>query len=169
MSRAFKIGTGALTPWPVAAPAAPARPLTVLGGSQRLVLPQVPATQPFIPVPPPVTTPSIWRSDGPALRPASRVAPSLFRTSAFPLRTPTAVYNFHIYGITKDSAGAALAGCVVKLYRTSDDALMQQTISGADGSYEFRCTSQFFACYIVAYLAGSPDVAGTTVNTLLGT
>ena len=74
-----------------------------------------------------------------------------------------------ISGITKDSTGAALGGCTVKLYRTSDDVLLGTTVSDATtGEYKFNA-SHCCAQYLVAYKAGSPDVAGTTVNTLVGT
>lgn len=83
---------------------------------------------------------------------------------------PKPAYNFQISGVTKDSAGAVLGSCTVKLYRTSDDVLLFTTTSDATtGAYQFLNASPFFACYVVAYKAGSPDTAGTTVNTIIGT
>lgn len=78
-----------------------------------------------------------------------------------------AVY-LRIFGVTKDSAGAALASCTVKLFETLTDRYVESQVSGADGTYEFRSASLSTAYYVVAYKAGSPDVAGTTVNTLVG-
>ena len=81
--------------------------------------------------------------------------------------TPPLVLS--ISGITKDSVGSVLGGCVVKLYRTVDDALVGTTMSDVTtGEYKFYA-SPYAAHYLVAYKAGSPDVAGTTVNTLVGT
>lgn len=79
--------------------------------------------------------------------------------------TPTKLI---ISGITKDSAGSVLASCTVSLYRTSDDSLMERTTSDGSGAYSFSAIGLSETYYIVAYKAGSPDVSGTTVNTLLG-
>lgn len=71
-------------------------------------------------------------------------------------------------GITKDATGAALAACVVRCFRTTPAVFVSQTVS--DGSGNYRASSLGgVACFCVAYKAGSPDVAGTTVNTLIGT
>lgn len=78
-----------------------------------------------------------------------------------------AVY-LRVFGVTKDSTGAALSGVTVKLYRTADDALVDMAVSNGGGNYEFRSASPTTAYYVVAYKAGAPDVAGTTVNTLVG-
>lgn len=85
-------------------------------------------------------------------------------------------YVLRISGVTRDSAGAALAACTVKLFRTRDNVFVTQKISDESGNYSFDNVSpdqlanvsvgeQF---YTVAYKAGSPDVAGTSLNTLVG-
>ena len=74
-----------------------------------------------------------------------------------------------ISGITKDSAGTALPSCTVKLFPTDTDTERDEVVSSASGAYEFRSASPGVNHYAVAYRAGSPDVAGTTVNTLTGT
>jgi hypothetical protein len=74
-----------------------------------------------------------------------------------------------IFGVTKDSAGAVLASCTVSLYRTLDDMLFEKVISDGSGNYAFSAIGLSEQYYVVAYKAGSPDVAGTTVNTLVGT
>ena len=74
-----------------------------------------------------------------------------------------------ISGVTKDSAGVILGSCVVELYRTSDDMPLEKVTSDATtGVYQFSSVSLGQAYYVVAYKAGAPDVAGTTVNTLVG-
>lgn len=75
--------------------------------------------------------------------------------------------HFTITGVTKDSAGAALGNCVVDLFRTEDDSCAGRVQSDASGNYKIEATPQL-THYAVAYKAGSPDVAGTTVNTLVG-
>ena len=73
-----------------------------------------------------------------------------------------------ISGYTKDSTGAVLPSCVVDLCRTVDDLRMDTGTSDAAGYYEFRTAIPAETYYVVAYKAGAPDVAGTTVNTVVG-
>lgn len=77
--------------------------------------------------------------------------------------------DFKISGTTRDSTGAALGGCAVDWFNTADDVKLGSTTSDADGLFEFRGAGQPpNAYYLVAYKAGSPDLAGTTANTLVG-
>lgn len=75
-----------------------------------------------------------------------------------------------ISGVTRDSAGAILGGCVVELYQTLTDLPLQKVTSDATtGAFTFTAARYAPTThYIVAYKAGSPDVAGTTLNTLTG-
>jgi len=73
-----------------------------------------------------------------------------------------------ISGQTQDCNGSPVAGCIVKLYATATDTLMMSTISDANGVFSFLIPSTL-QYYIVAYKAGGSDLAGTTVNTLMGT
>lgn len=91
------------------------------------------------------------------------------RRMAFPRVVP-APKTFSITGTTRDSAGVALGNCVVHLFRTSDDLEMDQVNSDSAGLYTFSSNiSPTLPYYAVAYKAGSPDVAGTTRNDLVGT
>jgi hypothetical protein len=81
-----------------------------------------------------------------------------------------------ISGITKDSTSTPIAGVTVKAYRTAADvnnslnADLQEgpaVVSDAAGNYTVCLTNQD-AHYLVGYKAGSPDIAGTTLNTLQG-
>lgn len=74
-----------------------------------------------------------------------------------------------ISGVTQNASSAALVGCTVKLYRTSDDVEIATTVSDGSGNYVFpiQALATGGPYYIVAYKAGSPDVAGTTVNTII--
>ena len=73
---------------------------------------------------------------------------------------------WRLSGTTKDSAGAALGSCVVDMFSTPDDTIRAQTTSDASGLFSFTVDSNSRTYYLVAYKPGSPDVAGTTVNTL---
>lgn len=75
--------------------------------------------------------------------------------------------SYIISGITRNAASAPLAGVTVDLFDTATNQLVLSTVSDAGGNYTFNVTGQH-TFYAVAYLAGSPDVAGTTVNTLTG-
>lgn len=87
------------------------------------------------------------------------------RPKAFfvPFRQPV---RYTITGVTKDSTGAALGSVIVDLFDTASDVIRGTTISDANGNYlvDGQIDTTY---YLVAYLAGSPDVAGTTVNTLV--
>ncbi len=84
-------------------------------------------------------------------------------------RTPRSPRQFVIADVTKDSTDAILGGCTVKLYRVMDNAAFMETVSDpVTGAFSFSVPSNGWVCYAVAYKAGAPDVAGTTVNTLVG-
>lgn len=75
-----------------------------------------------------------------------------------------------IKGVTKDSVGATIANAIVQGFVTSTDAYVGEVTSGEDGTYTLGTeTIAGVQHYLVAYKAGSPDVAGTTVNTLTST
>jgi hypothetical protein len=72
-----------------------------------------------------------------------------------------------ISGQTLDSSGAPNGGCTVMLFNTATGLLVDTQISDGSGNYRLSDPNAA-ACFIVAYEAGSPDTAGTTVNTLTG-
>lgn len=86
-----------------------------------------------------------------------------------PFRSPPfSNYRPTLTGVTKDSTGSALGGCVVQLFRVWDDGIVAETTSDGSGNFTFYPTVSG-PYYIVAYKTGAPDVAGTTVNTLVAT
>lgn len=81
--------------------------------------------------------------------------------------SPRAFYGaFHISGVTRDSTGAALGNCTVHIYDTGTDTKQATTVSDGSGNYSVSLATNSGFFYVVAYLPGSPDVAGTTVNTV---
>ncbi len=72
-----------------------------------------------------------------------------------------------ISGQTKDSGGNPLSYVTVSGFLTADGSFVRQIVSDVGGYYVFT-TQYLTAHYLVAYKAGSPDVAGSTVNTLIG-
>lgn len=72
-----------------------------------------------------------------------------------------------INGQTKDASGNPLGSCTVEIVRTSNDSKIDKQNSDANGLYDISVYDDG-PFYAVAYKAGAPDVAGTTVNTLVG-
>lgn len=101
--------------------------------------------------------------------------PILFRLRhnlpVLPVNPPglvTPPVKFIIGGVTKDSSGVALAGVTVDLFRTIDNVMIDSAVSDGSGNYQFSTPGPGQNYYVVAYKAGAPDVAGTTLNTLTG-
>ena len=95
--------------------------------------------------------------------------PSVF--SFWANKDDTVPYNYSITGQTLNSTGGTQAGCNVYIYYTKNNQILNSTVSDVNGNYSFNVNDPYSApsqFYVVAYLPGSPDVAGTTVNTLTG-
>ena len=69
-------------------------------------------------------------------------------------------------GVIRDVWGTAVAGAVVKLFRTVDDSLVWSTTSATDGSYTLS-TPFTDAHYLYSFKDDVIDTAGATVNTLI--
>ena len=82
--------------------------------------------------------------------------------------TPFFERPYTVSGTTTNGSGTPLANCNVNLFTTKDDVKQSEIYSDANGNYTIPA-SQYLTYYATAYLPGSPDVAGTTVNTLKGT
>jgi hypothetical protein len=81
--------------------------------------------------------------------------------------------NLRITGVTYDASGNRLGSCTVEVFETDTNQCVDKQVSDGSGNYMVQIPvglnqTQTATWYIVAYLAGSPDVAGTTVNTLTG-
>lgn len=75
-----------------------------------------------------------------------------------------------IRGTTVDSVDAPVANAIVQGFVTATDAYVGEVTSAEDGTYTLGTeTAAGVQHYLVAYKAGSPDIAGTTVNTLTAT
>jgi len=97
---------------------------------------------------------------------ATVIKATSFETNCTFQRTMFHGVKYAISGVTKDSAGAALGDCEVHLFYTVTDNIVGVIRSDANGNYQFL-VGPSLSCYAVAYKVGSPDVAGTTVNTLV--
>jgi hypothetical protein len=74
--------------------------------------------------------------------------------------------RYGITGVTRDAYGSPVGGVTVKLFLTSDDSRVDQAVSDPVGT--FLVSSPYLTGhYLVAYKTGTPDVEGTTVNTLV--
>jgi hypothetical protein len=72
-----------------------------------------------------------------------------------------------ITGFVYDVTGSPVSGAIVQLYDTATGLLVDQTTSAGDGSYTVGDPNAV-NCFLVGYLFGSPDTAGTTVDTVAG-
>jgi hypothetical protein len=75
--------------------------------------------------------------------------------------------SFTISGVTRDSSGVALGSCQVDLFQA--DAFrtpIATTTSDGSGNFSLTVSQNSGAFFLRAYKSGSPDVAGTSVNTL---
>lgn len=69
-------------------------------------------------------------------------------------------------GITRDQYGSPLGGCTVRLFRTSTNELQAIVTSDANGA--FLATSPYNdAHFMTVHKAGSPDVAGASIDTII--
>lgn len=76
--------------------------------------------------------------------------------------------NFSIAGVTQDAGGVAMGSVTVRLFNTATNAVEQTIVSDATtGAYAF-VVDKTQRYYTVEYKAGSPDVFGTSANTLAG-
>lgn len=72
-----------------------------------------------------------------------------------------------IKGACVDASDTVIPGATVQAFRTSDDAFAGYEVqSREDGSYDLATNFPGVNHYVVAYIAGSPDRGGTTLNTL---
>jgi hypothetical protein len=75
-----------------------------------------------------------------------------------------------IKGTCVDASEVAIAGAIVQGFVTATDAYVGEVQSNLDGTYTLGTeTLPGVQHYLVAYKPGSPDIAGTTVNTLTST
>jgi hypothetical protein len=82
-------------------------------------------------------------------------------------RTTKTTQSFSISGFTRDSDGTQLDACDVVLYESATDLPVARTVSDASGNYSMTLGNNAGTFYVVAYKDGSPDVFGTTVDTLV--
>lgn len=84
---------------------------------------------------------------------------------------PQQTSRYVVSGVTRDGVtNAVLGGCVVRVYETVTNILRGYTISDVNGNWAVEISGdRTIALRAIAYLAGSPDLKGTSVNTLLAT
>ena len=70
-------------------------------------------------------------------------------------------------GFSRDASGGVIAGVTVKCMLTSTDTKQSEAVSDANGLFVVS-TAEAGGHYLIFYKTGTPDISGTTVNTLLG-
>lgn len=95
-----------------------------------------------------------------------------FQTNAFQ-QTPLAfqivsgAITWKLAGVTRNQHGAPLAGVTVDVFDDVTEAFLGTAVSDSGGNYVVTLSSSGHNLFAVGYLAGSPDVSGTTLNTLV--
>ena len=75
-------------------------------------------------------------------------------------------YSFYtLSGVSRDSTGAPLGGCTVKVFMTLNDTKVYETVSDGSGNWSIDVSPNPGPFYYVEYLVGTPDRAGTSINT----
>ena len=73
-----------------------------------------------------------------------------------------------VKGLCVDASGAAIPGANVAAFRTSDNQVAGVTVqSREDGSYDAPTAFVGVNHFVRAYIPGSPDRGGTTIDTLV--
>jgi hypothetical protein len=97
---------------------------------------------------------------------------AMLTDSVWPNSIQTTTARFSILGITKDSTGAVLGSCRVVCFETArieigeGESEVGEVISDGSGNYTIPVPLNT-AYQLTAYKAGSPDVAGITVNNVV--
>lgn len=73
--------------------------------------------------------------------------------------------RYSLSGVSRDSSGVALGGCTVKVFLTGNDTKQFETISDGSGNWSIDVGANPGPFYYVEYKVGSPDRAGTSINT----
>ena len=71
-------------------------------------------------------------------------------------------------GTTRDANGTLIGGVTCSLFHTSDRLWIMDTVSAADGSFFLQSPFAGDQHFIVFYKAGTPEIFGTTKQTLMG-
>lgn len=78
-----------------------------------------------------------------------------------------AIRLYFLVGQVVDANGNGVSGAAVNLFLSATFGLVSQTGCDASGNYVIGTPNIGATHFINAYLVGSPDTAGTTVNTLV--
>lgn len=82
---------------------------------------------------------------------------------------PGGASRFGFVGVTRDSNGTPVGNCVVKLFRTSNDLLIDKITSDPLGNFLLNTPYYPDQHYIVCHKVDGPVISGASVNTLIGT
>ena len=77
--------------------------------------------------------------------------------------------SYGFAGVTRNEYGSALGDVTVKAFLTATDTLVMTVVSDVNGEYLLPTPYYPSTHYLVFYKTGSPDVFGTSANSLIGT
>lgn len=82
---------------------------------------------------------------------------------------PGGASRYGFVGVTRDSNGTPVGNCSIKLFRTSDNSLIDITNSDPQGNFLLNTPFYPDAHYIVCHKNDGPVISGASTNTLIGT
>lgn len=77
--------------------------------------------------------------------------------------------RYGFVGVSRDVNGTPIPGVTLKLFLTADDVKQDTTTSDNNGAFLLNTVYYPNAHYIKSHKAGTPDVDGITVDTLIAT
>lgn len=90
----------------------------------------------------------------------------VLNSTSKPFRSKSGILNTILSGVSRNSVGVALGNCRVMIFTSPDNRFVMETTSDINGVWSvYIMVSGPF--YLVEYKKGSPDLAGTSINTLL--
>lgn len=76
--------------------------------------------------------------------------------------------RYGFVGVSRDEFGSPLGQCVVTLFKTSDDSVVDRTMSDVYGAYVASTPFYPDTHWLKIKKTGSPDKQGVTIDTLIG-
>lgn len=107
-------------------------------------------------------------TDGSMSLPSGVGSIGMSNVGRFAPKTVSQASRYLISGLTIDAATNVVGNVTVDVYETVLDIIRGSTISDASGNYAVEIAGDIgLTFYVRCYKVGSPDLAGTTVNTLV--
>jgi hypothetical protein len=71
-------------------------------------------------------------------------------------------HTWRISGLVQTSSSVPVSGATIKVFRSDTNALVATTVSNASGQWSVQVPINYVNYWATGFLAGSPDIYGTT-------